>query len=76
MTLLEARCDGVKNLSDAQYLRLRIQVKMLERKLIEFGFSPTVEGCKSLVDCIPQPVRKYYSNEPVEAAIEYLSKET
>ena len=50
------------------------QIIVLSQALEKCGFEPSVAGCKSFTECIPQSTRSLYSASPVDAAIEYISR--
>lgn len=49
-------------------------ILMLAQKLTGLGFEPNLSGCEKFVSCIPSSMRTSYSENLVQAAIEYITK--
>lgn len=74
--LLERKLGNVTDVSelDDNVVLDVTNILMLTQKLTGLGFEPNLNGCEKLVSCIPSSMRTSYSENLVQAAIEYVTK--
>jgi biotin carboxylase len=69
--LLSKALETKPHISEGEMIVLVTNVIMLTERLIKMGFKPTELGCEQLVSCIPRSTRSNYSENCIDAAIEY-----
>ena len=72
--LLLEKMRNINTDDETKIISFVTQIIMLSQALEKCGFEPSVAGCKSFTECIPQSTRSLYSTSPVDAAIEYISR--